>query len=82
MSHGVPCIAFDSAEGARELIDNGENGYLIKDRDFSKYLKKVFKLIDDQELRVSLGKNAYEEAKAYTGDEVIKLWYDILEEEK
>ena len=82
MSHGVPCIAFDSAEGARELIDNGENGYLIKDRDFSKYLKKVFKLIDDQELRLSLGKNAYEEAKAYTGDEVIKLWYDILEEEK
>ena len=82
MSHGVPCIAFDSAEGARELIDNGENGYLIKDRDFSKYLKKVFKLIEDQDLRLTLGKNAYEEAKAYTGDEVIKLWYDILEEEK
>lgn len=82
MSHGVPCIAFDSAEGARELIDNGENGYLIKDRDFSKYIKKVIKLIEDKDLRDTLGKNAYEEAKAYTGEEVIKLWLDILEEVK
>ena len=82
MSHGVPCVAFDSAEGARELIDYGENGFLIKDRDFSKYIKNVLKLIEDKELREKLGKNAYEEAKAYTGDEVIKLWIDILEEVK
>lgn len=82
MSHGVPCIAFDSAEGARELIDHGENGYLIKDRDISKYVKKVVKLIDDKELRETMGKNAYEEAKAYTGEEVIKMWFDILEEKK
>ena len=34
MSHGVPCIAFDSAEGARELINSGMNGYLIKRRNF------------------------------------------------
>lgn len=82
MSHGVPCIAFDSAEGARELIDHGENGYLIKDRDFSKYINKVFKLIDDKTLRETIGKNAYEEAKSYTGEVVIKLWIDLLEEAK
>lgn len=82
MSHGVPCIAFDSAEGARELIDHGENGYLIKDRDFSKYVKKVIQLIDNPLLRETLGKNAYEEAKLYTGDQVIKLWIDIFEEKK
>ena len=82
MSHGVPCIAFDSAEGARELIDHGENGYLIKDRDFSKYINKVFKLIDDKALRETIGKNAYDEAKSYTGEVVIKLWIDLLEEAK
>lgn len=82
MSHGVPCIAFDSAEGARELIDHGENGYLIKDRDFSKYINKVFKLIEDKQLRETIGKNAYEEAKSYTGEVVIKLWIDLLEEAK
>ena len=34
MSHGIPCIAFDSAEGAREIINSGENGYLINNRNF------------------------------------------------
>ena len=82
MSHGVPCIAFDSAEGARELIDHGENGFLVKDRDFSKYINRVFKLIDDKTLRETIGKNAYEEAKLYTGEVVIKLWIDLLEEAK
>lgn len=82
MSHGVPCVAFDSAEGARELIDHGENGFLVKDRDFSKYINRVFKLIDDKSLRETIGKNAYEEAKSYTGEVVIKLWIDLLEEAK
>ena len=41
MSHGLPCIAFSSAEGAREIIDSGRNGYLINNRNFEAYIKKV-----------------------------------------
>ena len=40
MSHGVPCIAFDSAEGAREIINSGDNGYLIKNRNFGRRAEK------------------------------------------
>ena len=29
MSFGIPCLAFDSAEGAREVIEDGKNGFLI-----------------------------------------------------
>ena len=31
-SFALPCIAFDSAKGACEIIDDKVNGYLIKDR--------------------------------------------------
>ena len=31
-SFGLPLIAFDSAEGAKEIIQNGQNGYLIQNR--------------------------------------------------
>ena len=48
MSHGVPCIAFDSAEGARELIQSGQNGYLIKNRSYTAFLKKVEDLIKNK----------------------------------
>lgn len=80
MSHGVPCIAFDSAEGARELITNGENGYLISNRNFEEYANKVCDLIENKEERELLGKNSYKSVKKYTGMEVVKLWYEIIEE--
>ena len=82
MSHGVPCIAFSSAEGARELIEDGVNGYLVDNRDYSSYVERVSYLINNKDKRDKLGQEAYASVKKYTGSEVIKLWYDILKEEK
>lgn len=65
MSYGVPCIAFSSAQGALEIIDNGINGYLIEDRDCNAMCDKTVKLIDDINLRKSLGKNARNSSKFY-----------------
>jgi glycosyltransferase involved in cell wall biosynthesis len=31
LAHGVPCIAYDAPGGTREIIIDGENGYLVKD---------------------------------------------------
>lgn len=79
MSHGIPCIAFSSAEGARELIDSGRNGYLIKNRNNRAYIKKVEDLMDDINMRKEIGKEGRLSVKKYDGSEVIKLWLKILE---
>ena len=80
MSHGVPCIAFDSAEGARELIQSGQNGYLIKNRNYTAFLKKVEDLIKDKEERKKVGKVSREGVKQYTCDVVSKQWIELIEE--
>ncbi len=80
MSHGVPCIAFDSAEGAREIIQNGKNGYLIKHRSVDEYLEKTFKLMEDKELRAKMGSVARTTSKKYSGDEVIDFWKELFDE--
>lgn len=79
MSHGLPCIAFSSAEGARELIDSVNNGYLIKNRNAYAYIKKVEDLMADIEIRKTIGKNARKSIKKFTGKEVIGKWLNILE---
>ena len=79
MSHGLPCIAFSSAEGARELIDSVNNGYLIKNRSIRAYIKKVEDLMADIETRKTIGKNARKSIKKFTGQEVIGKWLKILE---
>ena len=80
MSHGVPCIAFDSAEGTRELIQSGKNGYLIKNRSYTAFIKKVSDLIDNKEERKRIGKVSKEGVKQYTCEVVSKQWIDLIEE--
>ena len=80
MSHGLPCIAFSSAEGAREIIDSGRNGYLINNRNFEAYIKKVEDLMEDIETRKAIGKEGRKSIKKYSGEEVIKDWYKLIKE--
>ena len=79
MSHGVPCIAFNSAEGARELIQSGKNGYLIKNRSYTAFLKKVKDLINSKEDRRKIGKVSREGVKQYTCEVVSEQWFDLIE---
>ena len=80
MSHGVPCIAFDSAEGAREIIQSGNNGYLVKNRNFDAYVLKVNSLIEKKEERKRIGKLAREGVDKYTSENVDSEWISLLEE--
>lgn len=79
MSHGVPCIAFDSAEGARELIQSGKNGYLIKNRSFEAFIKKVDDLINSKYDRKRMGRVSRNGVKQYTCEVVSKQWIDLIE---
>ena len=80
MSHGLPCIAFDSAEGAREIINSGYNGYLIKNRNLDAMIKKIEDLINSREDRVRIGKNSRREVLKYTKDVVGEEWFTLIEE--
>ena len=80
MSHGVPCVAFDSAEGAREIIQSGNNGYLVKNRNFDAYKLKVKSLIEKKEERIRIGKLARESVNKYTSDKVGSEWISLIEE--
>ena len=79
MSHGVPCIAFSSAEGAKEIITSGKNGYLIKNRNFTAMIKKIEDLMKKEDVRKSMGKQARLSVKKYTSDVVKEEWYKLIE---
>lgn len=80
MSHGVPCIAFDSAEGAQEIINSGANGYLIKNRNFEAMAMKIDDLIKSEKERKRIGKAARESVKKYSSDVVGEEWFTLIEE--
>lgn len=77
-SFGLPCVAFDSAQGAREIIADGENGYLIAGRDFGLFEKAVNSLIANGDLRTTLGRKGRENALKYKEDCVAQQWRSFL----
>ncbi len=82
MSYGVPCVAYDSAQGAKEIIDDGKNGFLVKDRKEEEMLNKINELINDEKLRKRLGKNARSKAKEYDGEIILDKWMKLINKRK
>lgn len=79
MSYGIPCLAYDTAEGARDIIINDYNGYLIKNRDIDLMVSKIGELIDNREERIRLGENGLESIKKYTSDVIANDWINLIE---
>ena len=80
MSHGVPCIAYDSAEGAREIINSGANGFLIKNRNLEAMVMKIEDLIKNKEERLRIGTQARDSVRKFTSDVVAEEWFTLIEE--
>ena len=78
-SFGIPCVAFDSARGATEIINNNWDGYLIQDRKKEIMAKKVCELISNPNRRIIMGANGIKKANQYSMDEIRKYWLQIIE---
>lgn len=79
-SYGIPCIAFDSASGAKQIIENKE--LLISNRDKEKMAKLIVKLLKDKDKLQTYGKEAYNNCQKYLLVNVKKKWLDLLSNNK
>ena len=77
-SYGVPCVAFDSAEGANEIITNNWDGYLIQDRNIDEMAKRICRMIQNYGRRYIMGQNAINKADKYSLEKVREKWIKIL----
>ena len=78
MSYGIPCIAYKTASGTSDIIDNEYNGYIIENRDSDEYIKDINTLLDNDKLRMKYSKNAILTSKKFYKDEVVKMWEKLL----
>lgn len=79
MNYGIPCVSYDSAQGANEIITDGIDGYLIKDRNEDEMIEKISYLIDNPKERNKMGKNAKQKSKDYSGEVVLEKWVKLIE---
>lgn len=78
MSYGIPCIAYEVPSGVNDIIEDGRNGYIIKNRNELEYIKRIEEVINDSKLRNKLGTNAKEKAKEFSKEKIVNIWKNIL----
>ncbi len=76
MAYGLPCIAFDSSSGAREVIPQTE--MLIADRDKKKISKEIVDLLHNRKKLTNIGKENYYYCQKFLSNNIEKEWSKIL----
>lgn len=79
MACGLPCVSSTKANASFELIEDGYSGYLIEPQDVQNMVNKLEMLINNEVLRLSMGKKAYEKIKNYTIEKMAASHLKILE---
>jgi glycosyltransferase involved in cell wall biosynthesis len=78
MSCGLPPVAYDFPNGARELVVDGVNGRLVRNKDAAGMARALCDLIEDEELRRKLGQQATAAVDGYDLESLALRWDEIL----
>jgi phosphatidylinositol alpha 1,6-mannosyltransferase len=79
MAAGLPVIAPEIG-GPKDLIDHGTTGLFYKPSDNFDIRKKVLQLVNDNELRAQMSKNAFEKVQSRTWSKVCSELFEIYEQ--
>lgn len=74
----LPTISYDCPIGPRTLIDDGVNGYLVKDQDQEDLAQKINYLIDHPEIRQAFSEKANKDLGQYTKKVVTEKWRKLF----
>lgn len=83
MSIGLPCISTDcSPGGAKMLIDNGINGFLVEKGNYKELSEKIKRVIENKEESRKIGLNAIKISSKFSEEKIAKLWEFAIESTK
>lgn len=78
LNNDIPVISFDCPVGPKEIIKDGENGYLIPQNNINEMANKINLLIQDDQRRISFSKCARKGLEKFDVNTIIKEWDSLL----
>jgi GalNAc-alpha-(1->4)-GalNAc-alpha-(1->3)-diNAcBac-PP-undecaprenol alpha-1,4-N-acetyl-D-galactosaminyltransferase len=78
MSFGLPVIAYDCIAGPSDLIEDGETGFLIEDRDQKVFEQKLSWLMQKADLRNRFAAKSLEKIKVFNSDLIADKFFNFI----
>lgn len=81
-SFGLPIVAYDCPTGPSDIITNNEDGFIVEQADTEELKEKLFKLIENKEVRLRMGLAASKNAVRFTPKVVSEQWKNLFDKLK
>ncbi|MFI3289319.1 MAG: glycosyltransferase family 4 protein [Rikenellaceae bacterium] len=78
-SLALPTVAYDFKCGVRDVVEDNVSGYIVREGDRKMFVSRVLSLIDDPNLRLKMGRNAFEAQKHYSNGIIMKKWIALFD---
>ena len=78
MSAGLPVISYDCVAGPSDMIDDGENGYLVPVFDDELFKKRLMQLMDNEEKREKMGRLAKKSIRRFEVEKIVDDFYSFI----
>ena len=79
-SMGLPLVSYACPCGPRDIIRDGQDGYLVERGDMKTFAARLRQLIEDEELRRRMGQAAKVNSQRFSLDNVMKQWEALFAE--
>ena len=80
MSCGLPVVAYDCPYGPSDIITDGVDGFLIKNRDVNSFSIRICQLIESHDLRCQMGQNGILSSQRYNISDIMSKWISLFEQ--
>lgn len=78
MYFGLPCISTDCPSGPSEIINSGENGFLIPVGNQGVLEDKLKILMNDRELRMKFSENSIKRTNEFNPETISNHWLNLI----
>lgn len=77
---GVPLVSYACKCGPRDIITEGENGFLVETGNVQGLADKMMLLMEDEDLRKRMGKLAKSHTSDFSEEKIMKKWMNLFAE--
>lgn len=78
--NGVVPIVMDTFSSCHDIIENGENGFIVGMNNVTEYIKRLKSLMIDKDMRMCMALKGLDTCKRFSVEKIVDRWQQIFNE--
>lgn len=77
---GLPCVAFECKCGPKDVLTDGEDGFLVPEGDIDTFALRMKQLMENDDLRHRMGTSAFSNSDRFDEKAIMAKWEKLFQE--